>query len=78
MLSCSKQESKVTLENLIDKASYAAGLNLGKQFKMQGVKFNLDAVKMGMEDGITDKTPALSDKELRESMVAFQKEAWSY
>ncbi len=65
------------LKTLKDKVSYAIGLDIGRNFKQQSLDakdVDLDKVKAGIEDFLADKKPALTDKELNETMMAFQQQ----
>ncbi len=50
-----EQEKQVTLESDMDKVSYGMGLNIGKNFKEQGLAMNVDAISMGMHDALAGK-----------------------
>jgi FKBP-type peptidyl-prolyl cis-trans isomerase FklB len=68
------EEKPPQLKDTKDKASYSFGVNFGKNFKSQNVDLNTDAFVAGLKDGISGKKPLLTDEEIRETMVAFQKE----
>ncbi|MEY2540566.1 MAG: FKBP-type peptidyl-prolyl cis-trans isomerase FklB [Verrucomicrobiota bacterium] len=67
-------QDKTELKDLKDKVSYAVGLNVGSNFKKQGQELNPDAVLAGLKDGQSGKTPALSEKEMRETMETWSKQ----
>jgi FKBP-type peptidyl-prolyl cis-trans isomerase FklB len=58
-----------------ERASYAIGLNVGKQMKTQGVEVDFEALLRGFKDALSGAKPALTDKEIRETMMALQKES---
>src|SRR5256885_3626081 len=62
------------LKDLKDKASYAIGLNVGFNFKRQNVELNQDAFVAGMKDALSGRKPALSEQEVRDTMMAFEKD----
>jgi len=62
------------LKDLKDKASYAIGLNVGFNFKRQNVELNQDAFLAGMKDALNNRKPLLSEQEVRETMMAFEKD----
>jgi FKBP-type peptidyl-prolyl cis-trans isomerase len=63
------------LKDLKDRASYAIGLNVGFNMKRQNVDINSDAFITGFKDAITPgKQPALNEQQVRETMMAFQKD----
>ena len=67
-------DSKVELKTAKDKSSYAIGLNIGKNFKSQGLDVDLKLVLKGMEDGFSGQQPLLTNAEIRDTMMALQKE----
>ena len=69
------QDQSAQLKDAKDKASYAIGLNIGRNFKKQNVDLNPDAVMMGLKDAVNGKKPALSETEERDAMNNLQKEA---
>src|SRR5436190_2902891 len=62
------------LKDLKDKASYAIGLNVGFNLKRQNIDLNQDAFIAGMKDAVSGRKPVLSEAEVRETMVAFEKD----
>ena len=62
------------LKDLKDKASYAIGLNVGFNLKRQNIDLNQDAFVAGMKDAVSGRKPLLSEGEVRETMVAFEKD----
>jgi len=69
----------VAAENLIlktqkDKVSYIIGMDIGKSIKTQTVEIDFEIFAKGIKDALTDVKPLLSEKEIHETMAAFQKE----
>jgi FKBP-type peptidyl-prolyl cis-trans isomerase len=63
------------LKDLKDRASYSIGLNVGFNMKRQNVDINQDAFVAGFKDAVTPgKTPQLTEEQVRETMLAFQKD----
>lgn len=62
------------LKDLKDKASYAIGLNVGFNMKRQNVDLNQDAFNAGMKDALSGRKPLLTEQEVRETMIAFEKD----
>jgi FKBP-type peptidyl-prolyl cis-trans isomerase len=63
------------LKELKDRASYAIGLNVGFNMKRQNVEVNQEAFVAGFKDALTPgKSPALNEEQVRETMMAFEKE----
>jgi FKBP-type peptidyl-prolyl cis-trans isomerase FklB len=56
-----------------DKFSYAIGLNIGMNFKLQNVDVNPDVVFTGLKDGIAGK-PQMTTDQIRETLMEFQKD----
>jgi FKBP-type peptidyl-prolyl cis-trans isomerase FklB len=62
------------LKDTKDKASYSIGLNIGTNLKRQDVDINTDAFMAGIKDGIAGTKPLLTEDQVKETMMAFQKE----
>jgi FKBP-type peptidyl-prolyl cis-trans isomerase len=63
------------LKDLKDRASYSIGLNIGFNMKRQNIDLNQDALVSGIKDALTPgKTPQLNEQQVRETMMAFQKD----
>ena len=59
-----------------DKVSYGIGLDIGRSFKQQnleGKDVDLDKLRMGIQDAIGGVKPAMSDSQLQQTMMEFQK-----
>jgi len=54
------------------KVSYGMGATMARSFKRDGVEIELDALTMGLRDGLEDKKLLLTDEELKETATAFQ------
>jgi FKBP-type peptidyl-prolyl cis-trans isomerase FklB len=77
-LSCSiaafGQEKPPQLKDLKDKASYSIGLNIGFTLKRQNLDLNSDAFMAGFKDATSGKKPLLTEQEVKDTMMAFEKE----
>ncbi|MEM0998333.1 MAG: FKBP-type peptidyl-prolyl cis-trans isomerase [Bacteroidota bacterium] len=63
------------LETHLDSVSYAIGMDLGKNFKQQGIELDMDVFVKGMEDGSGEEGMAMiTDEQSRSLMMAFQRE----
>lgn len=58
-----------------DKINYAIGIQLIGNFKRQGLEIDLDMVTKGMRDALSGGKLALSDEELRRSIMVYQNAA---
>jgi len=58
-------------KNENDKASYALGLNIGKQLKQNDAEIDLDVYIRGLKEGLAGKG-TLSDEEIRSTLMAWQ------
>ena len=65
---------KTVLKTEKEKVSYSIGLNIGSNFKMQSMDIDVDALAKGIKDAIALNKPLLSQKEIQDTMTAFQKE----
>jgi FKBP-type peptidyl-prolyl cis-trans isomerase FklB len=57
-----------------EKASYAIGVNLGKNMKLQGLDISSDVLIQGIRDELSGHPLALTDKEMEGALEKFQKE----
>ncbi len=57
----------------MDKISYIIGVQIGNNFKRQGIEVNVKLFTQGMEDSLAGKEPAISAAEQKSIMTAFQK-----
>ena len=62
------------LKDLKDKASYSIGLNVGMNIKRQNVDVNQDAFTAGFKDALAGRKPLMTEQEVREAMMAFEKD----
>src|SRR5205823_10630668 len=62
------------LKNLKDKASYSIGLNFGFNFKRKNIDLNSDAFAAGFKDAMTGRNPLMSEQEVRDTLMAFEKD----
>jgi FKBP-type peptidyl-prolyl cis-trans isomerase FklB len=60
------------LESLAQRGVYAAGYELGRNLREQGVEADLDALVRGLIDGLDDRQPLLSDAEMHQTMEEFR------
>jgi FKBP-type peptidyl-prolyl cis-trans isomerase len=67
-------EGKGGLETTLQKVSYGIGLNIATNFKKQNITLDMTAFNRGMDDGSTDKAPALDQQAIMTAMQEFQKE----
>ncbi|MDB5106325.1 MAG: FKBP-type peptidyl-prolyl cis-trans isomerase [Fibrobacteres bacterium] len=78
-LACDKIDTKGSreLKTQKDKVSYGIGLDIGRSFKQQNLAVgdvDLDKLRFGINDALTGAKPAMSDSQLTETMMAFQKD----
>jgi FKBP-type peptidyl-prolyl cis-trans isomerase FklB len=62
------------LKSQQDKVSYSIGLNIGSNFKKQNIELDYDLLMKGIKDGVSGTKPLLDETQVREVMMAFQKE----
>lgn len=67
------QESK-ELKDQKEKLSYVIGVDIGKALQKQGVPIDPEIVSKGIKDGVSGGKLLMSDQEIQETMMAFQKE----
>ena len=62
------------LSTLKEKVSYGLGVDIGKNFKRQGIEADFDLLVKGLKDGLSGEKLLIPDEELRTVMGAFQHE----
>lgn len=62
------------LKNEKDKLSYSIGVDLGKNFKRQGIDINPTAMAQGMQDAISGSKQLLTDDQMKEVLTKFQRD----
>lgn len=71
-------QEKLVLKNQKEKVSYSIGLNLGRNLgsdlKRQSIDIDPNIVAKGILDALSGANPLLSNEQIQETMVAFQKE----
>lgn len=65
---------KTALKSEKDKVSYSIGLSIGNNFKNQSVDVDVDVLAKGVKDAISGNKPLMTEKEVQETMMAFQNE----
>jgi FKBP-type peptidyl-prolyl cis-trans isomerase FklB len=63
---------KLALRTTTDQASYAIGLNIGRNIRSDGLQVNVVALLQGLKDALTNSPPLLSDEQCRAAMQQFQ------
>ena len=67
-------DAKPALTSNLQKVSYGIGLNLASSFKQQNLELDLDALQLGLQDGISGAAPAVEQQEIMQAMQEVQKE----
>ena len=62
------------LKDQKDKVSYSIGLKIGGDFKQQGFDLNADVLAAGIRDALSDKKPLLTEDQVRETLMTFQRD----
>ena len=65
---------KAVLKDEKDKVSYSIGLEIGNKLKSQAIDINADTLASGIKDALSGSKPLMTEKEIQETMTAFQKE----
>lgn len=63
---------QVEFRTTMDKVSYAIGLDIGTNLKMQKLDVNPEIVARGIADSLADREPLLSEEEMARIMQEFQ------
>lgn len=67
-------EENLVLKSQKDRVSYIIGMEIGKNFKKQSIDIDPDILVKGIKDAISGGKPLLTEQEIQENMVTFQKE----
>jgi FKBP-type peptidyl-prolyl cis-trans isomerase FklB len=62
------------LKDQKDKLSYSIGMEIGKNMKKQSLDVNPELLTRGIKDAFSDGKPLMTDQEMSEALMAFQKE----
>jgi hypothetical protein len=62
------------LQTLEDKASYAIGLDLGKNIVADESGLNADLIVKGLMDAVKKNKPLLTEEQMREVMTAYSRQ----
>ena len=67
-------QEKPVLKNQKEKVSYIIGMDIGSNLKRQSIDVDPNILTKGVQDALSGAKPLLSNEEIQETMVAFQKE----
>ncbi|RPJ06443.1 MAG: FKBP-type peptidyl-prolyl cis-trans isomerase [Deltaproteobacteria bacterium] len=62
------------LKDQKDKVSYSIGMEIGKNLKKQSIDVNPELLARGVKDAFSDGKALMTDQEMNEALVNFQKE----
>lgn len=63
----------IPLDTDADKLSYTIGVDLGKNLKKQDISINPTAMSKGLEDGLANSQFLMTEQQMKDVLVAFQK-----
>jgi FKBP-type peptidyl-prolyl cis-trans isomerase FklB len=66
--------SDVSLDTDIQKLSYSIGVDLGNNIKKQGIDIDVTSMGQGIEDAMTNKPLKMTEEQMKDSLVKFQKD----
>jgi FKBP-type peptidyl-prolyl cis-trans isomerase FklB len=67
-------QENLVLKNQKDKVSYIIGMNIGNDLKRQSIDINPKILAEGVQQALAGSKPLLTEQEIQETMMAFQKE----
>ena len=67
-------QEKSALKNQKEKMSYIIGMDIGNNLKKQSIDIDPNILAKGVKDALSGSQPLLTEQEIRESTMAFQKE----
>ena len=68
-------ENKTTLNTQKNKESYSIGYQVGMSMKADGVEVDFDRLVEGLQDGVNNKEPRLSQDEMKTLIVSLKKQS---
>jgi FKBP-type peptidyl-prolyl cis-trans isomerase FklB len=68
------QFNTAQLNTTVEQASYAIGLNIGRNLKRDGVEVNTAAIVQGLLDAISNAKPKLTDAQCQAALEAFDQQ----
>lgn len=74
LLAAAQQPAPGAFANTNDKLSYAIGADIASSFKRQQLEINVDLLIKGFRDAYSGGQVALTEQEIRETIVGFQQE----
>jgi len=66
-------QENLVLKNQKDKISYIIGMDIGTNLKKQSIDIDSNILAKGVKDALAGTKPLLTEQEIQETMVAFQK-----
>ena len=67
-------DATTALTTDMDKISYSIGVDLGRNIKKQGLDLSMPALSKGLEDGYKGSSSLMTDDQMKEVLMNFQKE----
>jgi FKBP-type peptidyl-prolyl cis-trans isomerase FklB len=67
-------EEKLVLKSQKEKMSYIIGMDIGNNLKKQSIDIDPNILGKGVKDALSGSQPLLTEQEIREATMAFQKE----
>jgi len=67
-------QENLVLKNQKDKISYIIGMDIGTNLKKQSIDIDSNILAKGVKDALAGTKPLLTEQEIQETMMAFQKE----
>jgi FKBP-type peptidyl-prolyl cis-trans isomerase FklB len=67
-------QEKLALKNQKERVSYIIGMDIGSNLKKQSIDVDPNILAKGMKDALSGEKPLLTEQEIQETMLAFQKE----
>lgn len=77
MMSTTMAATTPALTSDMDKLSYSIGVDLGKNFKNQGIQINPEVMGKGLLDGTNGTQPLLTDDQVKQILAKFQQDLLS-
>jgi len=74
LVNLAQAEEQSTLKDEKDRVSYSIGSDIGHRLKSQSVDIDPEILAKGIKDSYMGNKPLMTDQEVRETLIAYQKE----
>src|SRR5262245_5796210 len=67
-------QNQITLKDQKDKVSYCIGVNIGTNFRQQGIDITPEVLIAGIKDALAGSKTVLTQEEIQQTLMTFERE----